>query len=181
MNGPDTEAVIAEDIIALSDAEDYDAAADEEVLESGLILAGASSEEEEDISLDGVPNKPLQDLSLLEQKQLADRIVAEIDDHEDGIPMLPLNLTQFAVWSFENCMIPPDIEGDKPQPAIIITFATADNPRGTPFILVRDRALKFASQLKKRANQGPSLQQRAAQAGLSVPPDAGEKKLIVPG
>ena len=127
--------------------------------------------------------KPIQEMSVSEQKELADNIVAEIDDHDEGLPFLPLNLGKFTVWSFENCFLPVDDPDDKPDsnPGIIITFASPDDPRGTPYILNRDRGLKFASQLKKRLLTGPvvSLQQRAAQSGLAVPPAAGE--LIVPG
>lgn len=145
---------------------------DEAQVTHQLIIASDDSAVEE-VDLGEAPAKPINELTGAEQKALADKIVAEIDDHDDGIPFLPLNLAKFNVWSFENCMLPPDVVGEDPQPGVIITFASADDPRGTPYILTRDRALKFASQLKKRANTGPSLQQRAAEAGIAVPGGAG--------
>ena len=150
-----------------------------------LIATGEEVEEFQDLIIatgeDGTSelqvNKPIAELTAAEQKQLADHIVKEIDDHPEGLPFLPLNLDKFTVWSFENVFLPSP-EG--PQPGIIITFAGPDDPRGTPYILNRERGLKFASQLKKALLTGPTVAQRAAQMGLSVPPSAGGG-IILPG
>lgn len=127
-----------------------------------------------------ISDAPVEQLTPAEQARLADHIIDEIDDHPEGIPMLPLNLTNLYVWSIESCFMPP-VGNEEPEPGVIVTIASPDNPRGTPFVLTRDRALKFASQVKKFAHTGPSIQVRAAQSGLAVPQDAGEKKLILPG
>ena len=160
------------------------------VTESGLIIPGedSSSSSEDSVSevivdVDNdevlVPNKPVQEMNVDEQKALADRIISEIDDHAEGLPNIPLNFAKLSMWSLESFLQPPDVPGGEPQPAVILTLASAEDPRGTPHIFTRDRALKLASQLKKFAQTGPSLAQRAAQSGIAVPPSA-DGKLIVP-
>lgn len=154
----------------------------EDLVSSGLIIAGSSgSSSSGDDDLESVPNKPVGELTETEQKKLADHIMNEIDSNDSALPMLPLNTSMFVVWSFENTFMPPDIPGGDPVPAVIITFASPENPRGTPFVLSRDRMLKFCSQGKKRAQTGPSIVQRAAQAGLAVPPSADGELILPPG
>lgn len=129
---------------------------------------------------DEIPQKPMNELTPAEQVKLAAHVIAEIDDHPEGIPFLPLDLTALYVWSIETVFMPPVVPGGEPEPGVIVTFASPQNPRGTPVIFPRDRALKLASQIKKAAQTGPSLEQRAAQTGIAVPPSAGGK-LILPG
>jgi len=153
---------------------------DEADSQTSLIIGGEGTATE-DIEVDDVPAKPIQQLTPAEQKKLADHIVDEIDSHDEGIPMLPLNLGMFVVWSIENVFLPLD-EPNSSKPGVILTFASPENPRGTPFVFTRERALRLASQLKKHAQTGPSLQQRAAQSGITVPSDSpSEGELIVPG
>lgn len=145
---------------------------DEEVRDSGLLIAGAPD--------DTPPNVPPHELSMAAQADLAKRMIEEIDNHEDGIPFLPLNTGQLYVWSIEDTFLPPDLPTAKPDsnPGVIITFASASDPRGTPVVLDRDRALKFASQVRRHAQTGPSIQQRAQQAGIAVP--GGSTGLLLP-
>ena len=152
-----------------------------EVLESGLIIAGS---EDVQVIADIPEGISPENMTPTQQRELADSIVSNIDDHPEGLPGLPLNLGKFTVWSIECAFLPVDDPDAKPDsnPGLILTFAGPDDPRGTPFIFNRDRALKLASQLKKFANQGPSIQQRAAQSGLAVPVDAPSSGgLILPG
>lgn len=118
---------------------------------------------------DGTP--PPQ-MSPGEMAKFAQMMIDQIDDNPAVLPNLPLNTGNLEVWALESCFLPPATPEDQPEPGLIITFASATDPRGTPHVLSRDRALKFASQIRKQANTGPSIQQRAAQAGLDVPPDA---------
>ena len=150
-------------------------------VQGGLIIAGEGQTVDDVVVPTG---KPINEMNASEQKALADKIVDEIDANDEGIPFLPLNLGKFTVWSFEHVYLPPEEPGAKPDsnPGIIITLASPDDPRGTPYILSRDRAIKFASQLKKRAQTGPSIQQRAAVSGIAVPTDAPQfGGLILPG
>lgn len=155
---------------------------DEEVVQPDEVLQIESAENVIEIDDPEIRPLPVEQLSPQEQSRLADHIINEIDDHPEGIPQLPLDLNMLYVWSIEPCFLPPTSPGEDAEPGLIITSASPTNPRGTPvFILNRDRALKLASQIKKFANTGPSLQQRAAQSGLAVPPSPAEGKLIVPG
>ena len=164
-----------ETLEGITDEQDVDETNDER----SLIIAG-----EQDVEVLAPVNMPPQHLlSDNEQKELADRIINEVDDHDEGLPFLPLNLEKLCIWSIEDVFLPAE-PGEKldSNPGIIITFASPDDPRGTPYLLKRDRALKFASQIKRHANTGPSIQRRAAASGLSVPEDAPSSGgLILPG
>lgn len=118
-----------------------------------------------------VPQGPPPQMTPDEMQKFADMVLRQVDDDPSIIPNFPLNLDTVEVWALESCML-------REGPGVIITFASPSDPRGTPHILSRERALKFASQIKKCANTGPNLAQQAAAAGLSVPPGAGG--LILP-
>ena len=124
-------------------------------------------------------NNNLQNLDAAAQLEMANKIIEEVDNHDEGLPNLPLNLNNFFVWSIEDAFLPEEIPGTA-NPGVIITFANPSDPRGTPVIFSRDRALKLASQIKKHAQTGPSMAQRAAQSGLAVPQSPAGSGLILP-
>jgi hypothetical protein len=135
------------------------------------ILPTPSDDEAEVEAFEG---KPIEELTQAEQIKLAKVILNTIDDDDTQIPLLPLNLNNTVVWSFENVMMPGPEEF---EPGVIITLASQTDPRGTPYTLERDRGLKFCAQLKKRLMKGPDLVEEAERAGIAVP----QKRLIVPG
>ena len=154
-----------------------------EIAERSIELVTASEEEIEEFARelvadedDDVPvPQPGQPLTPAQMKKLQEKILSEIDDHTEGFPDLPFNAANLYVWALESTMVADAI--GQPEPGIIITFANSSDPRGTPVALSRDRALKFASQVKKQAMTGPAVPEPESQ--LIVPPQAG--KLIVPG
>ena len=145
-------------------------------------LITASEEEIEEFARELVSDdddvlvpQPGQPLTPAQMKKLQEKILSEIDDHTEGFPDLSFNAANLYVWALESTMVADAI--GQPEPGIIITFANSSDPRGTPVALSRDRALKFASQVKKQAMTGPAVPEPESQ--LIVPPQAG--KLIVPG
>jgi hypothetical protein len=105
---------------------------------------------------------PNQDLA--EAQAQAAKFLDQIDNDDTGIPPLPLE-PLLTVWSITDANV-----GD--EPAMILTFANSALPMGIPVILVRDRALKLASQIRRHAQGG-------GVPVIATPPNAG--KLIIPG
>ena len=166
VDAPLVESVSVDDIFEEIGEDDIDTFSDEENPDDEGIIVPEFDENAH----------PFGDMNEAQAAAMAKKIVENIDNHPEGLPPLPLNVNDLHVWAIECTMVGTG------EPALIITFASSAFPRGIPFVLTRDRALKFASQVKRFANTGPSLQQRAAQSGLSVPPDASDTpKLIVPG
>ena len=129
-----------------------------------LIIVGPDGEGvPEDFATDEQPQQPM---SPQQMAKMAEMVLKQVDDDPTIIPQLPLDVGALTVWALECTLI-------NGEPGIIITFAGPTFPRGIPFVLSRDRGLKFASQVKKLLLTGPSIEQRAAQAGISVPPGSG--------
>jgi hypothetical protein len=171
-------------IDAIRDGQDLDDVVIEEPTgeEFEMVIGGSFGEDGEvdpdsitveDIDQEFVGQAPPQ-LTERQAAEMAKKAIAEIDKNDQFIPVMPLNLANLCVWALENTFI-----GE--EPGIIVTIANTAFPRGIPFVLDRDRGLKFCSQLKKRLMEGPPIEERAAQAGLSIPQQAPPGELIIPG
>ena len=93
-----------------------------------------------------------------------ERMMALIDDNPWGPPPPIAYQPMAAVWRFRQL-------GDG-KDALVIEFCSPAFPHGFPITLDRDRARKFASQLRKACEGGPLV--------APVPPATPEKKITVP-
>jgi len=94
-----------------------------------------------------------------------EQALAILDDDQESTPPMPLAADLPTFWRFQ------DLESNGGA-AVIVTIANPAFPQGIPFVLDRERGLKFASQLKKRLSGGPAKQR---------PLTVAQKRLIVPG
>lgn len=157
----------ADDVVEFGSSEEFLASFEDESSGDELVLAT----EDDLAALEG--EQPTQQLTPEQAQKMAAMILKQVDDDDTIIPNFPLNLDNLIVWALENTTV-------NGEPAVIITFASPTFPRGIPFVLERDRGLKFCSQLKKRLQTGPDLAQGAPESALLLPPGGGGK-LIVPG
>jgi hypothetical protein len=95
-----------------------------------------------------------------QQQMSPAEMLAMVDNDDSALPQLNW-VPSPAFWRFENWQDPTG------EPAVIIVLSNTNIPNGVPWVLSRDRALLFASQLKKRCNTGPEI--IAPPTGLIVP------------
>lgn len=97
-----------------------------------------------------------------EPKQLTpEQALSMLDDDFETIPPIPYQ-PSLTVWALS----PVELSGGM---GVIVTVANQGFPNGIPFLLERDRALKFCSQIKKIVTGGPKSDLTVAKSKLILP------------